>query len=292
MKVVQFTIPVAGDSSIVVQEDVLPHFYVHLHRHPEMQLTWIREGSGTLIAGNYMQPFKAGDLYLIGANQPHVFKSDPVYFDKRRKKNVHALSIFFHPAQLANTLFALPETKHIKRLIDQSQSGIQINGTAAEKISTDMLLVQRTKQGYQLSAFIHLLQSISNIKGNRVLASASTGYSISDTEGLRMNDVYRYTMEHYSEHISLEQIASVAHLTVQAFCRYFKKHTRKTYIRFLNEIRINEACKIMTADSSIALSSVAYESGFSSAVSFNRVFKQVTGVSPSRYMADYRQQVN
>ena len=292
MKIVQFTIPVAGDSSIVVQEDVLPHFYVHLHRHPEMQLTWIREGSGTLIAGNYMQPFKAGDLYLIGANQPHVFKSDPVYFDKRRKKTVHALSIFFHPAQLANTLFALPETKHIKRLIDQSQSGIQINGMAAEKISTDMLLVQRTKQGYQLSAFIHLLQSISNIKGNRVLASASTGYSISDTEGLRMNDVYRYTMEHYSEHISLEQIASVAHLTVQAFCRYFKKHTRKTYIRFLNEIRINEACKKMTGSAAVAISSVAYECGFSSAVSFNRVFKQVTGVSPSRYMADYRQQVN
>lgn len=292
MKIVQFTIPVAGDSSIVVQEELLPHFYVHLHRHPEMQLTWIREGSGTLIAGNYMQPFKAGDLYLIGANQPHVFKSDPVYFDKRRKKTVHALSIFFHPAQLANTLFALPETKQIKRLIDQSQSGIQINSMAAEKISTEMLLVQRTKQGYQLSAFIHLLQSISNIKGNRVLASASTGYAISDTEGLRMNDVYRYTMEHYSEHISLEQIASVAHLTVQAFCRYFKKHTRKTYIRFLNEIRINEACKIMTANSSISLSSVAYESGFSSAVSFNRVFKQITGVSPSRYMADYRQQVN
>jgi AraC-like DNA-binding protein len=107
-----------------------------------------------------------------------------------------------------------------------------------------------------------------------------------------MNDVYRYTMEHYTEHISLEQIASVAHLTVQAFCRYFKKHTRKTYIRFLNEIRINEACKKMTGNSAVAISSVAYECGFSSAVSFNRVFKQITGVSPSRYMADYRQQVN
>ncbi|RXK58395.1 AraC family transcriptional regulator [Lacibacter luteus] len=292
MKVVQFTIPVAGDSSIVVQEDVLPHFYVHLHRHPEMQLTWIREGSGTLIAGNYMQPFKTGDIYLIGANQPHVFKSDPDYFDKRRKKTVHALSIFFHPAQLANTLLALPETKAIRRLIEQSQSGIQINANAAVKLTNEILLVQRTKQGYQLASFIHLLQSISYTKGNRVLASASAGYTISDTEGLRMNDVYRYTMEHFSEHISLEQISSVAHLTVQAFCRYFKKHTRKTYVRFLNEIRINEACKKMTGVNGLTISSAAYECGFSSAVSFNRVFKQVTGVSPSRYMADYRQQVN
>jgi AraC-like DNA-binding protein len=292
MKVVQFTIPVAGDSSIVVQEDRLPHFYVHLHRHPEMQLTWIREGTGTLIAGNYMQPFKAGDVYLLGANQPHLFKSDPVYFDKRRKKTVHALSIFFQPIQLANTLLALPETKSIRRLIEHSQSGIHITSAAVQKITTDMLQVQQSKQGYQLAAFIHLLQSISVLKGNRVLASASSGYSISDTEGLRMNDVYRYTMEHYTEHISLKQIAAVAHLTVQAFCRYFKKHTRKTYISFLNEIRISEACKKMTGNAAVAISSVAYECGFSSAVSFNRVFKQVTGVSPSRYIADYRQQVN
>lgn len=292
MKIVQFTIPVAGDSSIVLQEDVLPHFYIHLHRHAEMQLTWIKEGSGTLIAGNYMQPFKSGDIYLIGANQPHVFKSDPIYFDKRKKKSTHALSIFFHPGKLGNTLLALPETKNIRRLIEQSHSGIQINAAAAVKISTEMQLVQRTKQGYQLAAFIHLLQSISNTKGNRLLASASAGYSISDTEGLRMNDVYRYTMEHYSEHISLDQIAAVAHLTVQAFCRYFKKHTRKTYVQFLNEIRINEACKKMTGADALSISSAAYECGFSSAVSFNRVFKQVTGVAPSRYLADYRQQVN
>ena len=155
-----------------------------------------------------------------------------------------------------------------------------------------MQQVQQTKQGFQLAAFIQLLQTISNAKNNRVLASASAGYTISDREGLRINDVYRYTMEHYTDHISLEQIAAVAHLTVQAFCRYFKKHTRKTYVQFLNEIRINEACKKMTGVNAISISSAAYECGFSSAVSFNRVFKQVTGLSPSRYLADYRQQVN
>lgn len=292
MKVVQFTIPVAGDSSIVVQHEILPHFYVHLHRHQEIQITWIKEGTGTLIAGNYMQPFQPGDIYILGANQPHLFKSDPIYFDKRKKKKVEALSLFFNPIQFSDTVLALPETKAIRRFIEQTNSGIKIGSASAKKIFMEMQQVQQAKQAYRLSSFIQLLQTLSNSKGNRVLSSASTIYSISDTEGLRMNDVYRYTMEHYTEHISLEQIASVAHLTVQAFCRYFKKHTRKTYISFLNEIRINEACKKMTGNASVAISSVAYECGFSSAVSFNRVFKQVTGVSPSRYLADYRQQVN
>ncbi|MEJ8840862.1 AraC family transcriptional regulator [Lacibacter sp. H375] len=292
MKIVQFTIPVAGDSSIVVQHEVLPQFYVHLHRHQEIQITWIKEGTGTLIAGNYMQPFLPGDIYILGANQPHLFKSDPVYFDKRKKKKVEALSLFFNPAQFYETVLALPETKPIRRFIEQTNSGLKISAATSKKISVEMQHVQQAKQAYRLSYFIQLLQTLSNSKGNRVLSSASTIYSISDTEGLRMNDVYRYTMEHYTEHISLEQIAAVAHLTVQAFCRYFKKHTRKTYISFLNEIRINEACKKMTINAEVAISSVAYECGFSSAVSFNRVFKQVTGVSPSRYLADYREQVN
>jgi AraC-like DNA-binding protein len=230
-----------------------------------------------------MQPFRPGDIYVLGANQPHLFKSDPVYFDKRKKKMVEALSLFFNPVQFYETVLALPETKPIRRFIEQTTTGLKISATASKKILTEIQLVQQAKQGYRLSAFLQLLQTLSNSKGNRVLSSASNVYSISDTEGLRMNDVYRYTMEHYTEHISLEQIASVAHLTVQAFCRYFKKHTRKTYIRFLKE---------MTGNSAVAISSVAYECGFSSAVSFNRVFKQVTGVSPSRYMADYRQQVN
>jgi AraC-like DNA-binding protein len=292
MKIVQFTIPVAGDSSIVVQHEVLPRFYVHLHRHKEIQITWIKEGTGTLIAGNYMQPFQPGDIYILGANQPHLFKSDPEYFDKRKKKKVEALSLFFNPIQFNDTVLALPETKPIRRLIEQTNAGLKISATSAKKIIAEMIQVQQAKQAYRLSSFIQLLQTLSNSKGNRILSSASNAYSISDSEGLRMNDVYRYTMEHYTEHISLEQIASVAHLTVQAFCRYFKKHTRKTYIRFLNEIRINEACKKMTGSTADSISSVAYECGFSSAVSFNRVFKQVTGVSPSRYMADYRQQVN
>ena len=292
MKVVQFTIPVAGDSSIMVQEEVLPHFYNHLHRHKEIQITWIIEGTGTLIAGNYMQPFKADEVYLLGANQPHLFKSDPVYFDQRRKKKVQALSLFFNPVQFTQTVLTLPETKNIRRLIEQSSMGLQVSNATAKKIIAEMLLVKETKQTYRLAAFLHLLQTLSSMKANRALATVSTHYSISDSEGLRMNDVYRYTMEHYTENIKLNEIASVAHLSVQAFCRYFKKHTRKTYIRFVNEIRINEACKKMTGGGVTSISSIAYETGFSSAVSFNRVFKKITGISPTRYIHDYSEQVN
>ncbi|MBS1504715.1 MAG: AraC family ligand binding domain-containing protein, partial [Bacteroidetes bacterium] len=80
MKVLQFTIPIAHDKSVIVQHDQMQHFYPHLHRHKEAQVTWIQEGEGTLIAGNHMHVFGPGDIFLIGPDQPHLFKSNPEYF--------------------------------------------------------------------------------------------------------------------------------------------------------------------------------------------------------------------
>ena len=75
MKVLPFTIPASHDKTILVQEDILPYFYPHLHRHEEIQLTLILKGEGTLLVGNSMHGFCANEVYLIGANMPHVFKS-------------------------------------------------------------------------------------------------------------------------------------------------------------------------------------------------------------------------
>lgn len=292
MKVIQFTIPVAMQNSIVVQEDKLPHFYNHLHRHNETQITWIMKGDGTLIAGNYMQRFKPGDIYIIGANQPHIFKSDPAYFDKRKKKEIHALTIFFNPDGFFHSILELPELKTIKKFIESTNSGLQVPANEQKKIVHEIRVVKDTKQGFRMAAFLHLLQTLATVKEWKTLATVSAEYSFTDMEGLRMNDVYQFTMAHYSENIKLKQAADVAYLTPQAFCRYFKKHTRKTYIAFLSEIRINEACKKIIAGEFNSISSIAYDTGFSSAVSFNRVFKKITGKSPKQYLREYNQKVD
>jgi AraC-like DNA-binding protein len=80
-------------------------------------------------------------------------------------------------------------------------------------------------------------------------------------------------------------------MTPQAFCRYFKKHTGHTFVTFLNEMRINEACKKLANGRCDSISNVAYTSGFNSITNFNRVFKSVTGNSPREYLESYRSNV-
>lgn len=292
MKVVQFTIPVATEYSIIVQEDVLPYFYNHLHRHNEIQITWVIKGEGTLIAGNSMQRFKPGDIYILGANQPHLFKSDPVYFEKRSKKEIHALTMFVDPGGLFSNILNLPEMKTVKKFLDATATGMQIPHAYKPQVMDKMLQVKEARNGMRLATFIQLLQLMTTIKKYKTLANSGAAYSISESEGLRMNDVYQYTMAHYTENISLHQIASVAHLTPQAFCRYFKKHTRKTYITFLNEVRVNEACKKIVAQDFDSIATVAYQTGFTNAVTFNRVFKKITGQPPKKFLNEYLQKID
>jgi AraC-like DNA-binding protein len=287
MKVVQFTIPVANESTVVVQEDIVPHFYNHLHRHAETQITWILKGEGNLIAGNYMQPFKSGDVYIIGANQPHLFKSDPEYFDETSGKKIHSLTLFLNPNGLLKSIIDLPEMKGIKSFLKSTTHGLKASASEQQKIAHAMHDVKQKRYGERLAAFIQLLHMISGIKDWKTLSTVGTEYSFSEMEGLRMNDVFQYTVEHYTENISLDKIASVANLTPQAFCRYFKKHTRKTYVTFLNEVRVSEACKKILEGSFGNISSVAYQTGFNNVVTFNRIFKKIVKKSPSQYIKDY-----
>jgi AraC-like DNA-binding protein len=287
MKVVQFTIPVEIDNSIHLQEDKLPHFYEHLHRHTETQITWVISGEGTLIAGNTMQRFQSGDLFVIGANQPHLFKSDPSYFDDANRKSIHTLNIFFNPTGFIAQLLAFPEMRGIKKFVTASSFGMQASEKDAAKLSEHFLKIRNSTAGFRLAYFIELLQVMANLKKWKYLSTESFEFTITDSEGLRMNDIYRYTMEHFTENITLDQIAAVVYLTPQSFCRYFKKHTSKTYIIFLNEVRINEACKKMMEMDFDSISTIAYQSGFNNVVTFNRVFKSITGKAPREYIKEY-----
>lgn len=287
MNVVQFTVPTNNDSYLHFQEDRIPYFYPHLHRHKEIQITWVVNGGGTLILGNTMQSFQSGDIFVIGANQPHVFKNDPSYFFPKNNKNTHSINIFFNPTGFISHLIGFPELLSIKKFIESSNFGMQISGIDANKFGEFFLKIGSTNAGFRLGFFIYLLQEMSNYKNWQYLSTQSFAMNMTDCEGLRMNEIYRYTLDNFQKNITLEEIASVACLTPQSFCRYFKKNNAKTYIQFLNELRINEACKRFIEDNFDSIGNVAYKCGFNSVVSFNRVFKSITKKTPKGFIKTY-----
>lgn len=292
MKVLPFTIPTAHDKTILVQEDILPYFYPHLHRHEEIQLTLILKGEGTLVVGNSMHSFKPNEVYLIGANMPHVFKSDDTYFDQDSDNQIHALTIFFNTKGKLASLFDLPELKNVHLFFSTHYSGLRVPEYSFTDISARMLTIQYASGMDQLMHFFQLLKSLSTLEVITPLSSGVQPKTFSDHEGMRISSIYNYIMNHYNRDLTLEEVAAAAYMTPQAFCRYFKKHTRLTFVTFLNEIRINEACKKLLDGSYESVSSVAFNCGFNSITNFNRVFKSTIGKSPREYALEFLSKVN
>ncbi|BAV08308.1 AraC-type DNA-binding protein [Filimonas lacunae] len=286
MKAIPYLVSVQKESSIVVEADELPFFYNQLHHHKEMQITLIESGEGVLIVGNYSQPFEAGQVYIIGANQPHMFKTDASLIQKKTKSK--AVHIFFDMEKLRPCFGLLPELTAVEKLVSRASCGLQLNEGHRKQIGREIQFIEKSEGLTRLTTLLHLLEYIAA----EVQLCRDLGTGISSPaktfSGFRMDDVYKYTLENYHKDVSIQQIAEVACLTPHAFCKYFKKHTRKTYLTFLNEIRISEACKKITLGEYEGLSSLGYSTGFNNAVTFNRVFKRVIGMAPSDYVKKVR----
>ena len=287
MKVLPFTIPVPYDRTIIVQDEILPHFYNHLHRHEEIQLTWIQEGEGTLVAGNTMHMFHSGEIYFLGANMPHLFKSDPSYFREDSTKTIHATTIFFNPKGRLGSLFEFPEMKHVRSFLGQFNNGFKIPNRTFSEISSKINNILEKDGIEQFLEFIELLKIMSSLEGLEPLTVDASPKVFNDNEGMRIANIYNYIIQNYNKQLTLEEVAEQAFMTPHAFCRYFKKHTRHTLVSFLNKVRVNEACKLLINGSNNGISSVAYSCGFNSITNFNRVFKSVTGLSPRSYTEQY-----
>jgi AraC-like DNA-binding protein len=292
MKVLPFTIPVSHDKTVIVKDEVLEYFYPHLHRHEEIQITLIQKGEGTLLVGNHMHAFSANEIYLVGANVPHVFKSDPSYFSAKGNKRVQSLTIFFNTKGKLASLFELPELKNVHSFFSNFYNGFKIPPQSFADISAKILGIQYSNGLDQLMQFFQLLKSLSTLENVNPLTPGTERKALSDYEGMRISNVYNYILQNYNRDLTLEEVAEAAYMTPQAFCRYFKKHTQLTFISFLNEVRINEACKKLIDGGYDSVSSVAYDCGFNSITNFNRVFKSATGKSPREYIASFLNNLN
>ncbi|WP_447642550.1 MULTISPECIES: AraC family transcriptional regulator [Chitinophagaceae] len=284
MKVLQFTIPIQQDQAIISRIDRLPHFYPYLHRHKETQITWVQQGDGTLVVNNYMHNFDHNEVFFIGANQPHIFKSSPTYFQPKSNKSITSLDIFFDPEMISNTLLNITELKSLRIFLQKNQNGFKVPSDRTASITNKMLLIKESDDPVLRTLyFMELLKELSQTDNSDRL-SKDVSLISNDKEGIRISQIYNYILQNYEKDLTLEEVAKQAYMTPHAFCRFFKKHTRHTFVSFLNEIRVSEACKQFFDGGYENISGTAYACGFNSITNFNRVFKSITGLSPRNYI--------
>jgi len=272
--------------SFTIRQDLVPHVNNRWHYHKEVELIHFKKGEGTQFIGDNIKRFKAGEVALVGSNLPHYWRFDDSYFEENAKVVADVRVVHFCEDFWGNNFLELPENAAIKSVLEKAKRGLQITGRtrmAVAEILEDLLDADGPQR---IILLIKALVTISGCKQLEPLASMGFKHDFMEAENDRINDIYDYTLKNFKRPIQLDEIASVANISPNSFCRYFKSRTRKTYSQFLIEIRVGHACKLLI-ESGLSIKQLCYESGFNNFTSFHKYFKLITGKSPLIYQKEF-----
>jgi len=274
VKILPFQIPKPSNTAVLFQVDK-GKLYGEFHQHEELQISLVQKGKGTIIVADTVHHFTAGDVFVIGGQQPHVF---------RNEDDALLHTIFFSPESFGTAFLDLEEGKGIGDFYAFAKAGFKTSATPDITALFDHL--SRAKGIHKLSYFIQLL-SILKVATHKPLSSFVYEKKITERDGKKMNAILTYTLSHFREAIQLQSVASVASMSPNAFCKYFKKRTNKTYFTFVTELRIEHACKLLRENPEMPIAIISEASGFLTLSHFNRKFKSLKAVSPREYRATF-----
>lgn len=285
MKPIYFKIPKTENKAIRVQEEAGKYFYGKLHYHPEYQITLIEKGTGLFYGGTSVVKFEEGDLYFIGQDVPHLIKSSEKYYGAD-SPGIKGLSIFFSYNSFGKSFFEVPELREIRNLLLNSKRVIKLRRNSEFNLK-QMILEMRsaTNEG----RVIQLLKILSQYNNENYEFLNATGVSptLNEKGYDRLNKVINYTFSNYAANILIENVAEKANLSKSQFSRYFKERTGKTYVQFLNEVRIENACNLLIKED-LNIEQIGYDVGFHNLSNFNRQFKKVKNSTPSQFRTQFQ----
>ncbi|GAA4749013.1 AraC family transcriptional regulator [Flavisolibacter ginsenosidimutans] len=277
MKPLLFDVKSLLNDSIYVKEIDTLQLEDQFHFHNAYEIAYIIKSHGKRIIGDSIENFTHGDLVLLGLHVPHVS-----YFSNEQGAALQALVIYFNPDWLTEEHLNSPNLTKLRKLLKDLQRGIKVHGPAKKKVIKLLYTLKNGKGLERIITILSILQIISNSGEYKCLASEGYSSSYHQTGLKRMDQIYKYVLENFTETIKLEKIAAIANITPTSFCKYFKSNTKKTFSNFVNEIRIGYACKLLCNEDS-SISEVGFKCGFNTLANFNRTFKQITRMAPSEY---------
>ena len=273
------------NSSFTAKQNRYPYFLKIWHYHPELELVFISKSTGTRFIGDSIEKFEEGDVILIGKNLPHMWLNDDDYFNEASHLMAEAIAVHFKIDFLGPAFFEIPEMKHISALLTRANQGIQFINVKHHILLEikDILILDGFEKTIKL---IRILDALAKHNNYKLLSSEGFINSFNRTENKRLDKIYEYIFKNFKEPISLKDVADIANMNPSAFSRFFTRINRKTFSRYLNEIRIGFACKLLM-EHRYTIATICYESGFNNISNFNRQFKEITKMSPTEYIQHY-----
>ncbi len=251
------------------------------HYHAPYELIYISQSYGIRFVGDSVSHFFPGDLVLVGPYLPHLWRNDASYYKDEGTKKVKTIILKFTRDFIGEETFKYPEFADIDQMLEQAKFGLCFGKSISKKLHNDLIGIIDLSPAEQSIKLLDTLCRLSLTDDKKVL-STSDMRQYTTEHSHRLDAVLKYISDNYANYITLNDVADVACMTTNSFCRFFKKMTNKSFTQFLNEVRIRNASRLLIQDN-LSVSEVCYMVGYNSVTNFNKQFKQIMGSTPKDY---------
>ena len=279
MKIQLETISSVGDRSFTMMFNPRLSDLFYWHFHPEYELVYIEGATGTRHVGDHISTYQESDLVLIGSNIPHL------NFDYGVKTAYRKVVVHLKKDFIERHIQGIPELVSIITLFEKSKYGVCFKEEMKQRVGERLFEFENLNGFEQYLQLLEILKTLSVTDDIELLHEQHYTKKYSDREESRLRTIYAFVDKWYHRKIELNEIANISHMTREAFCRYFKKTTRYTFIEFLNRYRISQSKRLLMLGKSVG--EACYASGFESLSYYNRVFKKITNENPSEFRKRY-----
>ncbi len=275
--------PIIDKKEIWIKKVNKPHFDHPFHFHQFCELVWVEKSYGKLIVGDYAGIFSEGELILAGPELPHLWRCDAIFYKGRKNLHTKAFGLYFPPTLIPAITDDAESITLFKDLLNKAQRGLRFYGKTKETIIDLFQKIINSEGLERMGYFLRVIHILNKTSEYEYLASIGYEHKFNNKHDMdRFNEVYQFILKNFHRDILLTEVAQICHMTPTAFCRYFKMRTQKTFIRFLNEIRIGQACKLLQNDDH-SIKDIYYDCGYNNPVNFFKFFKIITGKTPKEY---------
>jgi len=251
-----------------------------IHSHPRLEISIIKHGTGKYYIGDQVYDIKQGDIFIINNIEPHGI-------ELAKDESLTNMILHFEPRFVwdENNDF---DARYLKIFFDRNESfshKLDMNNKATKQMQ--QLFAEMEEEFENKDSEYYLMVKV-KLLNMLVLLLRHYGYVIEDDhrehiqEIKIINKVTAYIDEQFSDEIKLQELADIAHMNPTYFSTFFKKYNGLSPIDYIIRKRITRAIEFLRATDKTILE-ISGICGFNNSANFNKMFKKITGTTPSSY---------
>lgn len=264
-------------------------FIVNHHWHDEVEIIYFEQGSYTTEVNMQTYSIQGPCFYFINSGELHAISSASVQYQEQAIVFSPEILMFADSDPVQET-FLLPLSKH--QLSVPTILGPQHPAFAAiqneffrirsvffseHKLCSEQFTVQAPVS--QLLIKAALLAILGILAEHQLLHLAPPDHN---PRVELLKTLISHIRQNYQRPIPLSELASIAGMNEQYFCRFFKKSFGKTPVSYLNDFRIRHAAMLLRT-TELPVTEVCMESGFNNLGHFMKEFKKATQLTPLQF---------